>query len=158
MIDPLQISVVVQCDLMHAFAVFTEKASMWWPPTHSVSREPGLAVIFEPKVGGRIFERTPARTEFDWGQILVWDPPNRLGYLWHIRTDRAQATEVQIRFVPLPDGTTRVDIEHTGWGRLGEAGQSRRDANGKGWGGMLPHFVAACSPGRKAIPEPVRGA
>jgi uncharacterized protein YndB with AHSA1/START domain len=158
MIDPLQISVVVACDVTHAFAVFTEKTSMWWPPTHSVSHEPGLTVIFEPKVGGRIFERTPARTEFDWGQILVWDPPKRLGYLWHIRTDRAQATEVQIRFVALPDGTTRVDIEHTGWDRLGDAAQSRRDANGKGWGGMLPHFVAACAPGHMPIPKPIRDA
>jgi uncharacterized protein YndB with AHSA1/START domain len=156
MIEPLQISVVVACDVAHAFAVFTEKASIWWPLTHSVSREPGLTVTFEPRVGGRIFERTRGRTEFDWGQILVWDPPKRLGYVWHIRADRAQATEVQIRFVPLPDGTTRVDIEHTGWDRLGDAGQSRRDANGKGWGGMLPHFVAACSP--EAIPEPIGGA
>jgi hypothetical protein len=68
MIDPLQISVVVQCDVVHAFTVFTEKASMWWPQTHSVSREPGLTVTFEPKVGGRIFERTAGSTEFDWAR------------------------------------------------------------------------------------------
>jgi uncharacterized protein YndB with AHSA1/START domain len=145
MIDPLQISVVVQCDVVHAFTVFTEKASMWWPQTHSVSREPGLTVTFEPKVGGRIFERTAGSTEFDWGEILVWDPPNRLGYLWHLRADRTQATEVQIRFVALPDGTTRLDIEHSGWDRLGDTRQSRRDANEKGWSGLLPHFLAACS-------------
>ena len=145
MIEPLRISVVVQCDVEQAFSVFTEKATTWWPHAHSVSGEPGLTVTFEPRVGGRIFERTPANAEFDWGEILVWDPPHRLGYVWHIRSDRSQATEVQIRFVPLGSGSTRLEIEHSGWDRLGTAGQTRRDGNEKGWGGMLPHYVAACA-------------
>ena len=144
MIEPLRISLVVECDVPHAFAVFTEKASMWWPPSHSVSREPGLTVTFEPRVGGRIFERTPDRAEHDWGEILVWEPPTRLDYRWHLRTDRASATEVSARFISQPDGTTRLEIEHTGWERLGTAGQTRRDANEKGWGGLLPHFMAEC--------------
>ena len=146
MIEPLRISIVVQCDIEHAFAVFTEKTAMWWPQAHSVSREPGLTVTFEPKVGGRIFEQTPGDAQFDWGQILVWDPPKRLGYLWHLRADRSQATEVQIRFVPLADGTTRLDIEHSGWDRLGADGQPKRNANERGWSGLLPHYVAACTP------------
>ncbi len=145
MIEPLRISLFVQCGVDHAFRVFTERASWWWPRTHSVSREPGLTVTFEPSVGGRIFERTPGGAEFDWGEILVWDPPHRLGYLWHIRSDRAEATEVQIRFVAVPDGTTRLDIVHTGWDRWGDAGQTRRNANEKGWGGVLPHYGAACT-------------
>ena len=148
MIEPLRISIVVQCDIEHAFSVFTEKTSMWWPPAHSVSREPGLTVTFEPKVGGRIFEQTPAHAQFDWGEILVWDPPKRLGYRWHLRADRSQATEVQIRFVALSDGATRLDIEHSGWDRLGDDGQPKRNANERGWGGLLPHYVAACTPHR----------
>jgi hypothetical protein len=145
MIEPLEISIVVQCNVQHAFTVFTEKASMWWPHSHSVSGQRGLRVTFEPKVGGRIFERAPDSTEFDWGEILVWDPPNRLGYLWHIRADRAEATEVQIRFIALAEGGTRLEIVHSGWDRLGEAGQARRDANLKGWSGLLQHYPVACS-------------
>ena len=52
--------------------------------------------------------------EVDWGEITVWEPPRRLGYLWHIRTDRADATEVEIGFFDRGDSTTRVDIEHRG--------------------------------------------
>jgi uncharacterized protein YndB with AHSA1/START domain len=146
MIEPLHLSVVVQCDAEHAFAVFTSKTSIWWPPSHSVSRQPGITVTFEPRLGGRIVERTSDSAEFDWGEILVWGPPRRLGYLWHLGSDRSQATEVQIEFVPLTDDSTRVDITHSGWERLGDLGPTRREKNSHGWGGMLPHYVSACAP------------
>ena len=31
--------------------------------------------------------------------MTVWEPPARLAYLWHLRRDRADATEVEIRFI-----------------------------------------------------------
>jgi hypothetical protein len=96
-------------------------------------------------VGGRIFERTPDGTEVDWGEVIVWRPPHRLGYLWHINADRSDATEVDITFVDQGDATTRVEIEHRGWERLGSRGLGRRDANRSGWNGLLPHYRAACS-------------
>jgi hypothetical protein len=98
MIDPLRLSFVVECPVDHAFAVWTEKTSHWWPVSHTVTEERGLEVVFEGRLGGRIFERTPAGVEVDWGQITVWEPPRRLGYLWHIRTDRTDATEVEISY------------------------------------------------------------
>lgn len=144
MIEPLHLSVVLQCEVAHAFAVFTEKTTLWWPHTHSVSQVRGLTVTFEPRVGGRIFERTPDGKEFDWGRIVTWEPPTRLGYLWHIRADRSEATDVEITFTALDPRTTRVDIAHGGWERLGGRGQSGRDRNQRGWDGLLPHYVTAC--------------
>ncbi len=81
----------------------------------------------------------------EWGEITAWEPPRRLGYLWHIRTDRADATEVEITFTDRGDATTRVDIEHRGRERLGARGPSWRDANLRGWNGVLPHYRAACA-------------
>jgi uncharacterized protein YndB with AHSA1/START domain len=101
--------------------------------------------VFEPRVGGRIYERTASGREETWGQILAWDPPLRLAYLWHLRTDRSDATEVEISFTGQADGLTRVDIEHRGWERLGARAEDRRQANRRGWDGLLPAFVAACS-------------
>ena len=144
MIEPLELSVVVQCDAAHAFAVFTASTSLWWPVSHSVSRQPGLAVTFEPRTGGRIFECSPDGTEFDWGEITMWDSPKRLAYLWHLGVDRSLATQVRVEFVPLTADSTRVEITHSGWDSLGDLGPPRRDRNQRGWDGVLPHFVAAC--------------
>jgi hypothetical protein len=145
MIEPLRLSFVVECPVEHAFVVWTAKTSRWWPVTHTVTSERGLDVVFEGRLGGRIFERTPTGVEVDWGEITVWEPPRRLGYLWHIRTDRTDATEVEITFEKEGQERTRVDIEHRGWERLGSRGASWRDTNLSGWNGVLPHFVAACA-------------
>ena len=74
----------------------------------------------------------------------MWDPPTRLAYLWHIGVDRSFATQVRIAFVPLSADSTRVEITHSGWDRLGDLGPPRRDRNQHGWDGLLPHFVTAC--------------
>jgi hypothetical protein len=150
MIEPLRLSFEVDCPVAHAFAVWTARTSVWWPRSHTVTAEPRLAVVFEPWVGGRIFERTSAGVEVDWGEITLWEPPGRLGYRWHLRADRADATEVEITFTAVGDATTRVDIAHHGWERLGARGLGSRDANQAGWRGLLPHFIAACRLGPAA--------
>ena len=133
----------VSCPVDHAFDVWTSKIARWWPADHSVSGENGLQVVLEGRPGGRIFERTSSGTEHEWGEVVVWEPPTRLAYLWHLRRDRADATEVEIRFIDQGDSTTRVEIEHRGWERLGAQGPTWRDANRGGWSTLLPHYVAA---------------
>lgn len=144
MIEPLRLSIDVDCPPAHAFATWTERFDTWWPDSHTVSGDP-LAVVLEPHVGGRIYERAPDGREIDWGQITEWAPPHRLAYLWHIRRDRSHATDVEITFVDRGDGSTRVEIVHGGWDRLGGDAAGWRDANRGGWDGLLPHFVTACS-------------
>jgi hypothetical protein len=73
-IEPLRLSFVVACPPDHAFATWTAKASSWWPPEHTVSREKGAEIVFEPRTGGRIFERTNGGEEIEWGEITEWDP------------------------------------------------------------------------------------
>lgn len=141
-VDPIRLAFDVACPPDHAFRVYAEETSRWWPVDHTVTVEDDLDVVFEPRVGGRIFERTRSGAEHDWGEVTTWDPPRRLGYRWHLRADRADATDVEIRF--LPDGDrTRVEIEHRGWERLGAKGPERRAGNLGGWGTLLPHYQAA---------------
>ena len=144
MIEPLRITFEIACSPDHAFSTWTGRATSWWPPEHTVSHEPGAEIVFEPRAGGRIFERTRRGKEIAWGEIVEWDPPRRLRYLWHIATDPANATDVEIVFRELPDSTTRVEIEHGGWDRLAEIGQPWRDANQAGWDGVLPSY-ASCA-------------
>ena len=74
-----------------------------------------------------------------------WEPPRRLRYLWHLRADRTDATEVEVAFTGQDDGSTRVDIEHRGWDRLGERAPAWRERNQRGWSGIIPTYVAACT-------------
>jgi len=145
LIEPLRLSLVVECPASHAFETWTARTSAWWPKTHTLSGDSCRDVVFEPREGGRIFERNAAGDEIDWGEVTVWEPPHRLGYLWHIATDRSDATDVEIVFHQLPDSTTRIEIEHRGWERLGDKGAPWRDANQAGWDGVLPPYSLACA-------------
>jgi len=145
MIEPIRLAYEVACPVEHAFTTWTERTSTWWPASHTVTAAEDLQITFEPRVGGRIFERTSAGEEHDWGEITAWEPPRRLGYLWHLRADRADATDVEITFVAIDASRTRVEIEHRGWDRLGAAGEARRDGNRAGWASLLPHFIEAAN-------------
>ena len=141
--EPLELGFTVECPAERAFDLWTSETTMWWPKGHSVSADPGLTVTFEPREGGRIFERTPGGDEHDWGEVLVWDPPRRLVYLWHLLFDRSDATEVEVSFEPVADGTA-VTIVHRGWERLGAVAEERRERNRRGWAGVLEHYREAC--------------
>ncbi len=147
MSEPLRLSFEVACPVAHAFSVWTSGIGTWWPRDHTVSNHPGVQVVLEGRVGGRIYERAADGVEHDWGEVLVWDPPNRLGYLWHLGQVRATATEVDIRFRAQGAGATRIEIEHTGWERLGDREDALRQQNRLGWDSILPLFASAATEG-----------
>jgi uncharacterized protein YndB with AHSA1/START domain len=143
MIEPIRLALEVGCPADEAFETWTARIGEWWPADHTVTGESELEVTLEGRVGGRIYERTSSGTEHDWGEVVEWQPPQRLVYLWHLRRDRADATEVEIKFVPLGPARCRLEIEHRGWERLGTDSQSWRDRNLGGWASLLPHFEQA---------------
>ena len=149
MIEPIRLSFEVDCPLDHAFETWTAGISQWWPKDHTVSVDDDLTVVLEGRPGGRIFERQSSGLEHDWGEVTIWEPPTRLGYTWHLKRDRSDATEVEVRFVASGDTATTVEIEHRGWERLGAGGQDWRDRNVGGWATLLPHYVAAARPARR---------
>jgi len=139
-IDPLEMDFTVRCNVDHAFSTFTRRTSLWWPKSHSFSGDPSLEVVIEPRVGGRIFERTPGGEEHDWGEVTAWEEPQRLSYLWHLGTDRSRATHVVIEFEPDGGEATNVRIVHTGWEALGDDAAPWRERNRGGWTGVLEPF------------------
>ena len=140
---PLRIAFDVACSSHHAFDVWTTCINTWWPPDHTVSGDHLGAVVLEAELGGRIYERSTEGIEHEWGVVTTWDPPTALGYKWHIGRSVDDATDVLIGFVAKDSLTTRVEIEHSGWERLGTTAELWRDRNRTGWETLVPHFVAA---------------
>ena len=65
------------------FHVYVEKINEWWPWQGKNNRhswapegtEPS-EIHFEPKIGGRYFERFADGSEFEIGHITIYEPPN----------------------------------------------------------------------------------
>jgi hypothetical protein len=146
---PVRKSVTVNTDAAHAFQVFTEGFDTWWPREHHIGKAPMKKAIIEGRVGGRLYTEQTDDTECDWGQILVWEPPVRLVIAWRIspqwqfEPDLARTSEVEVRFTPQPDGSTRVDLEHRHFERHGAGWEAMRTAvdGAMGWGELLNAFA-----------------
>ena len=145
-------SIVVEAPQERAFSVFTEGMSTWWPlETHHIGEQKAEAAVVEPRAGGRWYERAADGTECEWGRVIAWEPPERVVFGWHLGPewkydpDEALATEVEVRFVVEGPTTTRVELEHRGFERLGERADELRIpvAGEGGWSGLLELFSKA---------------
>lgn len=138
-IEPVVKSVTVTCTPEEAFRYFTADIGMWWPvATQSVVayasdfKDTPEAVIFEPRVGGRIFERARSGEEHVWGTVLTWGPPAQVVFSFHPGRDDKEAQTVEITFSPAREGA-RVVLTHSGWEKLGAKAQKARDGYNQGW-------------------------
>ena len=145
MTEPLVVEFTVETPPHRAFSLWADRAAAWGPRGHTVGGADDFEIVFEGWPGGRVFERTAAGVEHDWGEIVEWDPPNRIRYLWHLFFDRSEATTVEVRFLPVGDAATEVTITQVGFERLGEAGRSRRERTGDAWAVLSELYAAACS-------------
>ena len=151
-IEPVTRTVSVSCSVEHAFETFTARIGDWWPVTrYSISVDEGGAnppteVVFEPRAGGRVFERSVAGEKLAWAEVLAYEPPSRIVLAWNPSREERPPTEVEVRFTPEADGT-RVDLEHRGWERLGAAAQAAREGYGSaaGWTTVLGIYADAAN-------------
>lgn len=129
----VSMSIVVDAPVERAFSVFTDGIGSWWPPEHHILQGE-LEIVFEPRVGGHIYDRNGAGEESHWARVLAYDPPHRLVFSWDvspqwtIETDPAKTSEVEVRFTPEGTSRTRVDLDHRHIERHGEGWQGIRDA------------------------------
>ena len=94
----LELAFTVACPPEHAFSVWAERTSLWWPKIHSVSADPGLTVTFEPRAGGRIFERTPrSRSSTRTGSASASASATRAGGAAWCRTTSPPVQPVRTR-------------------------------------------------------------
>ena len=148
---PVRRDVTVRSAPARAFEVFTSGMGRWWPKSHHIGAVEAETIVIEPREGGRWFERTPDGSECDIGKVLTWDPPLRLVLGWQLtpdwKYDPGLLTEVELRFVPLADGSTRVELEHRNLEAFGERAEAMRqniDAP-TGWRLILQAYADAAS-------------
>jgi uncharacterized protein YndB with AHSA1/START domain len=147
-IPPITGTVTVGLPLDKAFEVFTGSMTTWWPHEFHIGQADVAEVVLEPGVGGRWFERGVDGSECDWGQVRVWEPPNRVVFTWQINgsfqfdPDPEHASEIDARFTTDGPGQTTVAVEHRYFERL-VGGQAVKDTinGGGGWALLLDTYA-----------------
>jgi uncharacterized protein YndB with AHSA1/START domain len=148
-VEPVRRSVTVHVPVERAFEIFTADFDTWWPRSHHIGKAPLKKAIVEGRAGGRCYSLQIDGTECDWGSVLLWEPPHRFVMAWQIDTrweyepDLAKSSEVEVRFSPEPDGSTRIDLEHRAFERHGENAASMQAGVGSpnGWRGILDLYA-----------------
>jgi len=134
-IEAVRKTVLVDFAPEEAFDLFTAGIASWWPvSSHSYGKSAVTKVVFEPQIGGRVYEVTAAG-EQDWANVREFDPPSGFVLDWLI--GEASGTEVEVRFTPEGQGS-RVELEHRGFA----VSESRESYLG-GWDVVLAPYVEA---------------
>jgi uncharacterized protein YndB with AHSA1/START domain len=155
--DRARATTFVAVSPLDAFEVFTEETDLWWRrgPRFRFGGKRRGKLVFEPGVGGRLFEAFddgPADV-FEVGRVLVWEPGARLVLEWRLTNFApGERTEVDVRFEPASGGTM-VTVEHRGWASLpadhparhGEAAAVLIARIGQWWGALLLEMRARAS-------------
>lgn len=92
-----------------AFALFTLRISEWWPPERRHTGDPSSRIVLD--AAGPFYEVSTHGQRVELGQVLAFEPPERLLLDWYPGTDREHPTRVEITFSSEGDGT-RIRLEH----------------------------------------------
>lgn len=148
--------IVVQAPIERAFTVFTQRFGDFKPPEHNLLGVAIAETVFEPKVGGHIYDRGVDGSECRWARVLAYEPPDRVVFSWdispqwQIETEPDNTSEVEVRFVAEAPQRTRVELEHRHIDRHGPGWQSVSDgvAHDEGWSLYLTRYAALFTEGR----------
>ena len=143
----MRASIVVYAPIERAFKVFTAEMTAWWPADHHIGQVDMVAAILEPRIGGRWYELGVDGSECEWGMVLAWDPPRHVAVSWHLDgdyrydPDARRSSRIDVHFRSQPDGSTLVELVHSGLDHHGPTWQRLRDGVSGGWIGLLRGFA-----------------
>jgi uncharacterized protein YndB with AHSA1/START domain len=147
--------IVVEAPIERAFSVFTDRFGDFKPREHNIMRSPIAKTVFEPRVGGHIYDVGEDGSECRWARILAYEPHERvvfswdIGPDWQIVADPGNASEVEVRFIAETPQRTRVELEHRNLDRHGPGWEAVRDgiATDQGWPLYLDRYAALLTEG-----------
>jgi uncharacterized protein YndB with AHSA1/START domain len=146
---PVRTEIVVEAPVERAFSIFTEEFGSFKPPEHNLLEVDIAETVFEPRVGGHLYDRGVDGSECRWARVLAYEPPDRvvfswdIGPQWQIETDPEKTSEVEVRFISETPDRTRVELEHRKLERHGDGWEGIRDAvdSEGGWPLYLQRFA-----------------
>jgi uncharacterized protein YndB with AHSA1/START domain len=144
-IEPVRKSIEVELTPLEAFQLFTSDMAAWWPATHKLGATPFVEIVIEPRVGGGWYEVDEDGSTCQWGSILAWEPPRKVVFAWGLQgdwkfsPDLSRSSEVELRFVPMGDSATLVELEHRCLERHA-AGDKIATSVKSGWDTVLDGF------------------
>jgi uncharacterized protein YndB with AHSA1/START domain len=149
----VQTEIVVDAPAQRAFRVFTQQFDHIKPREHNMLGVDIAESVFEPRAGGRVYDRGVDGSECQWGRVLVYEPPDRIvfswdiGPTWQIETDPDKASEVEVRFIAEGSERTRVELVHRNLDRHGDGWEGTREGvrGDQGWPLYMARFAAAIS-------------
>ncbi|MEU8386865.1 SRPBCC family protein [Micromonospora sp. NPDC048842] len=141
--------IIVQAPIERAFTVFTERFGDFKPREHTLLSAGTAETVFEPKVGGHIYDRSADGEECRWARVLAYEPPKRVVFswdispTWQVETDLANTSEVEVTFTAETPQRTRVELEHRNLDRHGPGWPAVRDgvAHDEGWPLYLARYA-----------------
>lgn len=147
--DTIRRTLIVPGSPERAFTVFTGAFGSWYPREYTWSGDDLTFIGIEPWKGGRCFEVGPHNFTCEWGRVLAWEPPHRLVITWQVGYERTpvpnptKASEVEVRFTPDTDASTRVTFEHRHLSRHEPNGLEYREALSapEGWDYILGRYA-----------------
>ena len=131
--------VVVDAPVERAFSVFVTDIGSFKPHEHNLLGVAIAETIFEPRVGGHVYDRGVDGRECRWARVLAYESPTRLviswdiNQRWQLETDPAKTSEIEVTFTADGPARTQVLLTHRHLDRHGEGWESMRDAVGSGW-------------------------
>jgi uncharacterized protein YndB with AHSA1/START domain len=141
--------IVVAAPVERAFQVFVNQFDRIKPREHNLLAVAIAETVFEPRVGGHVYDRGVDGSECRWARVLAYEPPDRvviswdISPRWQLEPDRKKASEVEVRFIAEGPQRTRVELEHRNIDRHGEGWEGVRDSVGEkeGWPLYLQRYV-----------------
>jgi uncharacterized protein YndB with AHSA1/START domain len=146
----IRTSIVVEAPIERAFSVFTEDFGSFKPPEHNMLGVEIAETVFEPRVGGSVYDRGVDGSECRWARVLAYEPPSRvllswdISPHWQIETNLEKTSEVEVRFIAETPQRTRVELEHRQLQRHGDGWEGVREGvrGNEGWPLYLERFAA----------------
>ena len=133
--------VVVDAPVERAFSVFVDDIGSFKPREHNLLAVDIAETVFEPRVGGHVYDRGVDGSTCRWARVLAFEPPERLviswdiNPRWQIETDPDKTSEVEIKFIAETPDRTRVVLEHRDLDRHLDGWQAVREGvdSDAGW-------------------------